>query len=226
MSINIKAVQRDVKGTSASRRLRRAGSVPGVVYGGEKPAITLEFEHKALFMEFRHEAFHASILSLEVDGKKEDVLLRDYQLHPVRNTIQHVDFQRVSATQKIHVKVPFHFINADVAPGVKVSGGIVGHILNEAEVSCLPKELPEFIEVDLGNLELGDAIHLSEIPTPDNVEFIQLAHGNDPAVSAVNKPRAAIVEEVVEATDEDAAEGDTAEGSEGDTAEGSEGDAE
>jgi len=216
MSINIKAVPRDVKGTSASRRLRREGKVPGVVYGGEADAIPLLFDHKDLFMEFRHEAFHASILSLEVDGKKEDVLLRDYQLHPVRNTIQHVDFQRVSATQKIHVKVPFHFINADTCPGVKTGGGIVGHILNEAEVSCLPKELPEFIEVDLGNLELGDSIHLSEITLPDNVEFVQLAHGADPAVSSINKPRAAVVEETVEASDAegeaDAAEGDAEEG--------------
>lgn len=217
MSINIKAVQRDVKGTSASRRLRREGKVPGVVYGGENPAITLEFDHKELFMEFRHEAFHASILSLEVDGKKEDVLLRDYQLHPVRNTIQHVDFQRVSATQKIHVKVPFHFINADTCPGVKTGGGIVGHILNEAEVSCLPKELPEFIEVDLGNLELGESIHLSEIKLPDNVEFVLLAHGSDAAVSAINKPRAAAVEETTTATDE--AEGEATE-SEDDAAEG------
>jgi large subunit ribosomal protein L25 len=191
MSIQIKAVKRDVKGTSASRRLRRAGSVPGVVYGGEKPAQPLLFDHKALFMEFRHEAFHASILSLEIDGKKEDVLLRDYQLHPVRNTIQHVDFQRVSTTEKIHVKVPFHFINEESCPGVKVGGGNVGHILNEAEVSCLAKNLPEFIVVDLGNLEAGESIHLSEITLPEGVEFVQLAHGHDTAVSVVNKPRGA-----------------------------------
>jgi len=215
MSINIKAVQRDVKGTSASRRLRREGKVPGVVYGGESAAVPLLFDHKELFMEFRHEAFHASILNLEIDGKKEDVLLRDYQLHPVRNTIQHVDFQRVSATQKIHVKVPFHFINADACPGVKTGGGIVGHILNEAEISCLPKELPEFIEVDLGNLELGESIHLSEIKLPDNVEFVLLAHGSDAAVSAINKPRAAATEETTaapSAAEGDAAEGDAAEG--------------
>lgn len=215
MSINIKATKRDVKGTSASRRLRRAGSVPGVVYGGENPAVNLEFEHKALFMEFRHEAFHASILSLEVDGKKEDVLLRDYQLHPVRNTIQHVDFQRVSATVKIHVKVPFHFVNADTCPGVKTGGGIVGHILNEAEVSCFAKNLPEFIEVDLGALEIGESIHLSEIKMPEGVEFVLLAHGTDPAVSSINKPRAAVVEEVVEAPTTEVA-GETPEGDESD----------
>ena len=135
MSIEINAVKRDVKGTGASRRLRRAGSVPGVVYGGGKDAVTLEINGKELFLQFRHEAFHASVLTLILDGKKESVLLRDFQMHPVRNTIQHVDFQRVSATEKIHVKVPFHFINADVAPGVKLGGGIVAHVLTEADVS-------------------------------------------------------------------------------------------
>jgi large subunit ribosomal protein L25 len=214
MSINIKATKRDVRGTSASRRLRRAGIVPGVVYGGPEAAQALEFDHKALFMEFRHEAFHASILSLEVDGKKEDVLLRDYQLHPVRNTIQHVDFQRVSTTEKIHVKVPFHFVNEDTCPGVKTGGGNVGHILNEAEVSCLAKDLPEFIEVDLGKLEVGESIHLSEITLPKGVEFVQLAHGADPAVSSVNKPRGGAVEETSAAPStatsaDDAAEGDS-----------------
>ena len=199
MSIEIKATKRDVKGTSASRRLRRAGVVPGVVYGGSNPAQPLELDHKALFMEFRHEAFHASILSLEVDGKKEDVLLRDYQLHPVRNTIQHVDFQRISATEKIHVKVPFHFVNAETCPGVKTGGGIVGHILNESEVSCLAKNLPEFIEVDLSALEIGESIHLSEITMPEGVEFTQLAHGADPAVSSINLPRAAVAETAMEA---------------------------
>lgn len=215
MSINIKAVKRDVKGTSASRRLRRAGRVPGVVYGGNDPAITLEFDHKDLFMEFRHEAFHASILSLEIEGKKEDVLLRDYQLHPVRNTIQHVDFQRVSATEEIHVKVPFHFINGETCPGVKLGGGIVGHILNEAEVSCLAKNLPEFITVDLGSLEIGESIHLSEIELPEGVEFVQLAHGTDPAVSSINKPRGASTEATTDAPTaaddnaaDEAAEGD------------------
>ncbi len=128
MSIEINAVKRDVKGTGASRRLRRAGTVPGVVYGAGKEAVTLEINAKELFLEFRHEAFHASVLTLNLDGKKESVLLRDFQMHPVRNTIQHIDFQRVSATEKIHVKVPFHFINAEIAPGVKLGGGIVAHI--------------------------------------------------------------------------------------------------
>jgi large subunit ribosomal protein L25 len=189
MQIEIKATKREGKGTGASRRLRRAGSVPGVVYGADKDAVSIEFEHKALFMQFRHEAFHASILTLDLDGSKESVLLRDYQMHPVRNTIQHIDFQRVSTTEKIHVKVPLHFVNAEIAPGVKTGGGIVAHILTEADVSCLAKDLPEFIEVDLAGLEMGHSIHLSEIKLPAGVEFTQLSHGNDAAVASIAKTR-------------------------------------
>ena len=200
MSIEINAVKRDVKGTGASRRARRAGNVPGVVYGAGKDAVNLELNHKELFLQFRHEAFHASILSLNVDGKKENVLLRDYQMHPVRNTIQHIDFQRVSATEKIHVKVPFHFINAEIAPGVKIGGGIVAHILTEADVSCLPKDLPEFIEVDLTNLEMGQSIHLSEIKLAKGAEFVQLAHGTDAAVAAIAKTRGGVSDDAGVAT--------------------------
>ena len=192
MSISINAVKRDVKGTGASRRARRAGNVPGVVYGGGKDAVKLEMNHKELFLQFRHEAFHASILDLILDGKKESVLLRDYKMHPVRNTIQHIDFQRVSANEKIHVKVPFHFMHEDTAPGVKIGGGIVAHILTEAEVSCLPKDLPEFIEVDLAALEIGQSVHLSQITLPKGVEFVALAHDNDAAVAAIAKTRGGV----------------------------------
>ncbi len=195
MSIEIKAVSRDAKGTGASRRLRRDGMVPGVVYGGDKPAVSISLPHKPLALEFRHEAFHASVLSLDLDGKKENVLLRDYQLHPVRNTLLHIDFQRVSASEKIHVKVPFHFVNADVAPGVKLGGGIVAHIATEADVSCLPKDLPEFIEVDLSKLEMGHSIHLSQIALPKGVEFVQLAHGNDATVASIAKTRGSASDE-------------------------------
>lgn len=205
MTIEINAVKRDVKGTGASRRLRRAGSVPGVVYGGGKDAVTVELAHKELFLQFRHEAFHASVLSLNLDGKKESVLLRDYQLHPVRNTIQHIDFQRVSATEKIHVKVPFHFINADVAPGVKLGGGIVAHILTEADVSCLAKDLPEFIEVDLAALEMGQSVHLSQIKLPKGVEFVQLAHDNDATVASIAKTRGSVADDAEAAADDAAA---------------------
>ncbi len=198
MSISINAVKRDVKGTGASRRTRRAGNVPGVVYGGGQAAVNLEMNHKELFLQFRHEAFHASILDLILDGKKESVLLRDFQMHPVRNTIQHMDFQRVSANEKVHVKIPFHFMHEDTAPGVKIGGGIVAHILTEAEVSCLPKDLPEFIEVDLAALELGDSVHLSQISLPKGVEFVALAHGNDAAVAAIAKTRGGVSDDATE----------------------------
>jgi large subunit ribosomal protein L25 len=201
MAITITAVTRSAKGTGASRRLRREAKVPGIVYGAGKDAVSVEFDAKALFMEFRHEAFHASIIDLNLDGKKESVLLRDYQLHPVRSTLQHVDFQRVSATEKIHVKVPFHFINADVAPGVKLGGGIVAHINTEADVSCLAKDLPEFVEVDLANLEMGHSIHLSEISLPKGVEFVQLAHGNDLAVASIAKTRGSVADDAADSAE-------------------------
>jgi large subunit ribosomal protein L25 len=196
MKIEINATKRDVKGTGASRRLRHAGSIPGILYGGGKDPVSLDLEHKSLFLQFRHEAFHASILTLNLEGSKESVLLRDYQMHPVRNTIQHIDFQRVNENEKIHVKVPFHFVNAEVSPGVKLNGGIVAHIMTEANISCLPKNLPEFIEVDLAALDIGQSIHLSQIQVAEGVEFVQLSHGNDAAVASVAKPRA-VVEEVV-----------------------------
>ena len=199
MSISINAVKRDVKGTGASRRARRAGNVPGVVYGGGQAAVNLTMDHKELFLQFRHEAFHASILDLILDGKKESVLLRDYQMHPVRNTIQHIDFQRVSANEKIHVRVPFHFLHEDTAPGVKIGGGIVAHIMTEAEVSCLPKDLPEFIEVDLAALEIGHSVHLSQITLPKGVEFVALAHSNDAAVAAIAKTRGGVSDDAGEA---------------------------
>ncbi len=205
MKIEIYATKRDVKGTGASRRLRHAGSIPGILYGGGKDPVSLDLEHKSLFLQFRHEAFHASILTLNLEGSKESVLLRDYQMHPVRNTIQHIDFQRVNENEKIHVKVPFHFVNAEVSPGVKLNGGIVSHIMTEANISCLPKNLPEFIEVDLAALDIGQSVHLSQIKVAEGVEFVQLSHSNDAAVASVAKPRA-VVEEVVAKPAEGAAD--------------------
>ena len=195
MQIEINAKKRESKGTGASRRLRRAGNVPGIVYGAGKEAVSIEINHNSLFLQFRHEAFHASILSLNLDGKKEQVLLRDYQMHPVRTEIAHIDFQRISQTEKIHVKVPFHFVNVETSPGVKLGGGIVMHILTEADVSCLPKDLPEFIEVDLGNVEVGHSVHLSQIKLANGVEFVKLTHGDDAAVASITKPRGAATED-------------------------------
>ena len=138
------------------------------------------------------------MLSLILDGKKESVLLRDFQMHPVRNTIQHIDFQRVSATEKIHVKVPFHFVNADIAPGVKTGGGIVAHVLTEADISCLAKDLPEFVEVDVAKIEMGHSIHLSQIKLPKGVSFVQLAHDDDAAVVSIAKTRGGVADAATE----------------------------
>ena len=211
MKIEINAKERKSKGTGASRRLRHEGTTPGILYGGVKDAISLEIDTKELFMQFRHEAFHASILTLNLEGKKESVILRDFQMHPVRNNIQHIDFQRINENEKINVKVPFHFVNEDTAPGVKIEGGLVSHIMTEIDISCLPKDLPQYIEVDLGELAMGESIHLSEVTVPDGVELTSLTDENDPAITSISKPKVVVEEEIITEASE---EGEEVEGSE------------
>lgn len=191
--------KRDVQGKGASRRLRREGKTPGVIYGGEKGAVSIELDHNNLFHALKREAFHASILTLVMDGETESVLLRDYQMHPFRMEVQHIDFQRVDTTHKIHVKVPLHFINEDVAPGVKLASGIVTHIMTDLDVSCLAASLPEFIEVDLANLQAGHSVHVSELILPAGVELAAVNKGDDPAVATITVPRGAVADEVVAA---------------------------
>ena len=194
MKIAIKAELRSLQGTGASRRLRRESKVPGVLYGAGKEAQSIEVDHKELWFKLKNEAFHASILDLEVGTEKSQVLLRDYQMHPFKPLILHVDFQRVAANKKIHVKVPLHFVNAEVSPGVKVAGGIVQHVMNELDIACLPKVLPEFIEVDLSDLQAGHSLHLSAIKLPDGVEAM-VTKGEDPTVATVLIPRVMTAEE-------------------------------
>ncbi len=182
MKIEINAGKRDAQGTGASRRLRRAGRVPGIVYGAGKDAQAIDLDHKELYFGLKNEAFHSSVLTLLLDGAAEPVLLRDYQMHPYKPLVLHVDFQRVDAGQKLHMKVPLHFINAEIAPGVKLAGGVVNHILTEVDVLCLPGALPEYIEVDLANLEAGRTVHLSELRLPEGVECGALARGEDQGV--------------------------------------------
>ena len=214
MKIEINANVRELKGTGASRRLRPAGKTPGVLYGGDKEATSLEIDSKELFMQFRHEAFHASILTLNLAGKKEAVILRDFQMHPVRNNIVHIDFQRINENEKISVKVPFHFINEETAPGVKLEGGLISHIMTEIDISCLPKDLPQYIEVDMSALSIGDSIHLSEVKVPEGVELTTLSDENDPAITSISKPKV-VVEEAVTAQSENSEEV-SEEGSSGD----------
>ncbi len=187
MAIEISATTRKAQGTGASRRLRKANRVPGVVYGAGEAAM-IDLDHNTLYYALRNEAFHASILSMDLDGKKEPVLLRYFQMHPFRQQVLHIDFQRVDPKKKIHMKVPLHFTNADVAPGVKVGGGIISHVLNELDVVCLPAALPAHIEVDLSGLDLGHSIHVSDIKLPKGVEVATHHHAGD-AVATVQVPR-------------------------------------
>src|SRR5258706_1617011 len=194
MKVEIKAEPRRLQGTGGSRRLRRTDKVPGILYGGGKDALPIEVDHKDLFFKLKLEAFHASILDLEVGEEKAQVLLRDYQMHPFQQRVLHVDFQRVAADKKIHMKVPLHFINAEISRGVKVAGGIVQHVMNDLEISCLPKDLPEFIEVDLANIQAGHSLHLSSLTLPPGVEAL-VPKGEDPTVATVVIPRVMTEEE-------------------------------
>ena len=176
MQFELKAQARTLQGSGASRRLRRAGKVPGIIYGGEAAPQAIEIDHNELLLDMKKEAFHASILNIVLGGMKQQVLLRDTQMHAYKLQILHVDFQRVTATEELHLMVPLHFINEDSAPGVKLSGGLVNRVLTEVDVQCLPRNLPEFIEVDVGALEVGESIHLSELKLPKGVK---LTHEDD-----------------------------------------------
>ncbi len=194
MKIAIKAEPRSVQGTGASRRLRRESKVPGVVYGAGKEATAIQLDHKDLWFKLKTEAFHASILDMDVAGDKSQVLLRDYQMHPFKPLILHADFQRVAADKKIHMRVPLHFINEATSPGVKVAGGLVEHVMKELEISCLPKDLPEYLEVDLGNLQAGHSLHLSGLKLPGGVEAI-VPKNEDPTVATIVIPKVMTAEE-------------------------------
>ncbi|MDO5102751.1 MAG: 50S ribosomal protein L25/general stress protein Ctc [Lautropia sp.] len=178
----IAQTRKDV-GSSASRRLRRANQVPGIVYGGEEAPVQIALDHNALYHALRVEAFHSSILDLEIDGKKQRALLRNVQWHPYKQQVLHVDFQRVSANQKITVKVPLHFINGENSPAVKLNKAVVNHVMTEIEVQVLPKDLPEFIEVDLSELSMDHSIHLSSIKLPKGV-VAHIAPDTDPVLAS------------------------------------------
>jgi large subunit ribosomal protein L25 len=210
MKIEIQARKREAQGTGASRRLRRSGNVPGIVYGGNKEAVTIELNHKELYQHLTNEKFHASILSLKLDGAAEDVLLRAFNMHPYKGHVQHIDFQRVSKDKKIHMKVPLHFINAEVSPGVKEQGGVPNHVINELDIVCLPDDLPGFIEVDMGALTIGHALHVRDLVLPKGVEP-SLHKGENPVVATIIQPVLVTEEEPVAAEAVPAAEVPTTE---------------
>jgi len=176
------ATSRSVQGSSASRRLRRAGRVPAIVYGGQAQPLNIELDHNEIYHALRKEAFHASILDMQLDGAQtQPVLLRAVQWHPYKQQVLHLDFQRVSATQAIHTKVPLHFINGEISPAVKLGGAIISHIANELEISCLPADLPAAIEIDLAHLQAGASVHLNDIALPKGVSAI--VHGDNPVLA-------------------------------------------
>jgi len=187
MQFEINAQARTLQGSGASRRLRRAGKVPGIIYGGAATPQAIEIDHNELLINLKKEAFHASILNIVLDGKKQQVLLRDTQRHAYKPLILHVDFQRVDATHELHIKVPLHFVNEEIAPGVKLNGGLVNHVITELDVHCLPKDLPAFIEVDLSALDVGDTIHLSQIKLPKGVKLVQHSTDDSVVVGIVGK---------------------------------------
>ncbi len=188
---------REDTGKGASRRLRRlAGEIPAIVYGGKKAAAQISLTHKDVAKALENEAFYSHIISLDVDGTSEDVIIKDIQRHPAKSVVMHMDFFRVSKTTKLQTRAPLHFINEEECVGVKLGGGLIARSMTDIEISCLPKDLPEYIEVDMAEVELGQTVHLSDIKLPKGVESVALGHGEDHdlPVAAVNKPKA--VEEI------------------------------
>ncbi len=189
MTIEFSAFDRATQGTGASRRLRLSGRVPGIVYGGTSAPKNVEFDHNALWHALKKEEFHSSILNLTVGAEKGQVLLRDVQYHPFKQLVLHIDFQRVDPNQKIHMKVPLHFSGQENSPAVKVGKALVSHVMTEVEVSCLPKDLPQFIAVDLSALELGHSFHTDDMTLPAGVTLVLGRNQKNPAVANAAPPK-------------------------------------
>jgi large subunit ribosomal protein L25 len=189
---------REDTGKGASRRLRRlAAEIPAIVYGGKKDPAKISMNHKDVLKALENEAFYSHVIALDIDGKSQDVILKDVQRHPIKPVILHMDFLRVNKTTLLNTKAPIHFINENICVGVKDGGGIIAHSMTEVDISCLPQDLPEYIEVDMAAVELGQTLHISDLIFPKGVESVALSHGADhdlPVVS-INKPKAAPVED-------------------------------
>ncbi len=200
---SLEATVRTDKGKGASRRLRRANQVPAIVYGADKETTQIALAHNKVWQAQEHEGFYSHILTLEIDGKKEEVILKDVQRHPYKTLVMHLDFQRVDAKQKLHTNVPVHFINEE---SVTKTGALVVHTMTELEVTCLPKDLPEFIEVDVAGLEVGQNLHISDLKLPKGVESVELAKGEDHdlTVVTVSAPKKAAEEDAADDASEEA----------------------
>ena len=206
-SFELNAEPRTDTGKSASRRLRGTGKIPAIIYGGGSDPQSLTLSHNEVLRNLEHEAFYSHILSIKIDGKETRAILRDLQRHPSRTVILHMDLQRINENEKLKTQVPLHFLGEDEAPGV-IGGGLVSHDLTEVAIECLPKDLPEFIEVDISALDIGDSIHLSGITAPDGVTLLELARGEGHDQSVVSVHVRRIIEEVEEVPEgEVAAEG-------------------
>ena len=188
---------REDQGKGASRRLRREGKVPAIIYGAGRKPRQLAFDHNRVIQQLEHESFFSSILNIKVGDKSQAAIIKDVQRHPAKNRIMHMDFQRIVAGEKIRMNVPIHYINADIAVGVKQGGGSVSQLMTDVEVSCLPKDLPEYFEVDIAALEIDDMLHLSDIKLPAGVEIPELAQGpeHDHAIVSIHVIKAAAIED-------------------------------
>lgn len=196
-SFDLIAEFRDDQGKGASRRLRRDGKVPAVLYGGGRAPRALAFDHNKVLLQSDHEAFYSSVLNVQVGEKNQRAILKDLQRHPAKRQIMHMDLQRVVEDQDIRMHVPIHFRGEDVAPGVKLSGGTVSHLMTDVEVVCLPRYLPEYLEIDVSGMEVDDMLYLSDLKLPEGVAIPELAQGpeHDHAIVAIHVIKAAPVEE-------------------------------
>jgi large subunit ribosomal protein L25 len=194
---------RDSAGRTGSRRLRREGKIPAIVYGGGKDPLPVVLDQDTLLHQMEREAFFTSILTLTIGKDSQAVVVKEVQRHPAKPQVLHLDFQRIVEDQEITLTVPIHFLGEEVAKGVKEQGGVVEHIQTDAEVSCLPRHLPEFLELDVSELELNHILHLSDIVLPEGVTLIALEHGQDQAVVAINPPRREEEDVTVEAAEEE-----------------------
>ncbi|MEX2259141.1 MAG: 50S ribosomal protein L25/general stress protein Ctc [Woeseia sp.] len=196
---------REDQGKGASRRLRHEGKVPAIIYGGGRPPRALAFDHNKVLRQLENEAFYSSVLNIKVGEKNQAAILKDIQRHPARRQILHMDLQRIVEDAEIRMNVPLHFVGEDDAPGVKDGGGTVSRLINDVEVVCLPKHLPEYIEVDISKLELDDMLHLSDIKVPEGVELVELSHGegHDQPIVSVHIIKAAPIEDLDEGEEDD-----------------------
>ncbi|MES2265000.1 MAG: 50S ribosomal protein L25/general stress protein Ctc [Pseudomonadota bacterium] len=196
------AFKRELQGTGASRRLRISGQTPGIVYGGSEAPVNIALDHNALYHALKKEVFHSSILDLEIDGKTQQVLLRDFQVHAFKQLVLHADFQRVDANTKVQLKVALHFANAEASPAVKLHGATISHVANEIEVSCLPGALPEFITVDLSNIDVGHSLHIGDLVLPEGVTAV--THGSNLTIATASVPAGHVSAEAAAAPAADA----------------------